>query len=901
MVANPELQPSLDFIKTQQQLFLQNRRLPRSRSRSTLSDATEILTDYDTDSLEASSDSSPYRSAESLAESVTTLSTVDDLRTPDSSGLTSFHFHFDDNPIKGPQGPHLFRNSDEYLDSRPRLTPDWTADKTQNEPLTPGFQTTSTEECERRDTPVVDNSVPPPPPPVRSPPVRSGPVEIEFVDDVTSWSPNQVVQWMQAQGFDESVVEKFFINDISGSILLELQPEDLKELGIASFGKRHQLMACVRDLQRSVHSSSVPSCNSGMSTPDPSYRQDTTTPQSMTAEVGVDCTSPMDDEPCRSRSGSRSSNRVKQQNRPKRGRTEIVPEDSVSIVAIEQLLPKLHMCSKGEDCRKWQRQQVKIARLLQDLQLEGLGGSILVAGDAARNTPSQPAACTSPTDVRSPILDARTPRAETRTPRGQMKSPIVEARPPRAEARTPRAGPKSPTLGVSAFQKQMSAPKLEVTPPTTEVNTSKMDAKTPKSDVTPSLVASSDIMGQNYLTDIQLSQDRLNTMQSRDPQENVRNFLSFQRMSQLQSATDPATPPADQASMSGSPTSPKANPTLAQHLRGLPKLRIPSMQEPSESAFSPSTLAQRTITPSILQRPRQFPTINRERSANPYSSLMSPSDFYRIDPHYGQRTPLSSGDAPLTAVPITPSRFCSQSVPPDMRFGGHHTPIERGSQARLALPRLDNQRTLHSAVNQTSRTLLPVVERSPLPPIDTPEDLINTPRAGHCRHNPFSPGSEHVDDVIHSGWMKKRKTSKLIRHEWEDNHFALRGTHLCMYSDEEDSRRNTKALERIDVDDYAVACSSLPSKSKLTAAFKKTVLKRVNDSHSETAFVFSLIPSDAKGVIERKPFFTGPKSHHFSVDTREQRIDWMRELMLAKALRRGQESGESLNLNGQPF
>jgi hypothetical protein len=149
--------------------------------------------------------------------------------------------------------------------------------------------------------------------------------------------------------------------------------------------------------------------------------------------------------------------------------------------------------------------------------------------------------------------------------------------------------------------------------------------------------------------------------------------------------------------------------------------------------------------------------------------------------------------------------------------------------------------------------------------------------------------------------MKKRKTTRLLRHEWEDHHFTLRGTQLAMYSDEDASRRDSKALEYIDVDDYAVACSSLASSSKLTAAFKKTVLKRKDNTQGETAFAFSLIPSP-NGANDRKNIFTqGSKAHHFAVKTRDERIDWMRELMLAKALRRGRESGATVNLNGIPL
>lgn len=798
------------------------------------------------------------------AESVTTLSTLDDVKTPDSTGLAAFHFHIDGSPIKGPQGPHLFRSSEESL-SRPELTPDWDEEKAPDSAVATQFYTGFKAEPERKNTPVpVDTTqTPPPPPPAPARPAsRIG---------VANWSPNEVVYWMQTLGFEDSIIEKFFVNDINGTILLELQLDDLKELEISSFGKRHQLMACIKQLRRSHHSSSPPSCSSGMSTPDPTYRQDTRTPQTTAAEVGADCTSPVCDA-AQSRSNSRpsSKNQHRQPSRQKRGRhgLDIAPEDSVSIVAIEQLLPKLHVCSKGESCRKWQKQQARVARLLKDLQLEGLGGSVLVTGDPGNA--SQPATKTPKLESKPPLPEKRPSKSEAKPAATEMKSPVSEAKPP----------------------------KLDVSPPKPELKSPKSDAKTPKSDVTPSLVASSDIMGGNQQTDVQLSQESLDGVQSRDPQENVRNFLNFQRLSALQPVTDPATPPVDHnASTGDSPRSEKGGQSLTNNLRHLPKLRIPSLHAPSESTFSPNYSAQRTITPSVVRKSRASPTVSREKSPNPYSGLLSPSDFYRHDSHYEQRTPLSSGDAPLTAIPVGPiERGCSQSVPPDMRFGDETD----GTHPATRKPEV--HRRLHSAINgQIFRPMVPVVERSPLPPIDTIEDLENTPKAPHCRNNPFSPGSAHANDIIHSGWMKKRKISKLMRREWEENHFALRGTHLCKYSDPQAALRDSKALERIDVDDYAVACSSLRSNSKLTAAFKKTVLKRVNDSMSPAAFAFSLIPS-SNGVVERKTLLpSGPKSHHFSVESQQERIDWMRELMLAKALRRGREGGDTVNLNGQPF
>jgi len=150
--------------------------------------------------------------------------------------------------------------------------------------------------------------------------------------------------------------------------------------------------------------------------------------------------------------------------------------------------------------------------------------------------------------------------------------------------------------------------------------------------------------------------------------------------------------------------------------------------------------------------------------------------------------------------------------------------------------------------------------------------------------------------------MKKRKT-KMLRHEWHEHHFTLKGTRLAMHRDE----RALETLEYIDVDDYAIACSSLASGSKLNAAFKAMNISRGNKK-DEAAFNFQLIPAAIeKGVRLRKrdSALTGgekdggakSKTHHFAVRSRDERIDWMRELMLAKALKQKSE-GYEVNVNG---
>ncbi|KAJ5175057.1 uncharacterized protein N7482_000934 [Penicillium canariense] len=773
------------------------------------SEATEILdTDFDSDSQSDALEDSPRRSVRSLgSSSVTTASTPDEIKTPDSAGLSGFHFHIDDNPVAGPDGPHLFRMSDGSMDIKSSVEIDLIFDDAPDSATTPLYSSASKLGPDRRDTPIprVSN-------------VRTSLQPVPEIDDtalpdeaqVASWTPQDVVNWMQMLRFDDSIVEKFFVNDITGSILLDLQPEDLKELDIQSFGKRHGLMASIRQLRNIM--SDQPSDPQPSIPSEPVSRE--ATPNSTAAEVGVrSCNAtPIASEenyPSQEREESQS----RRQHRRRRPRV-IGPNDSVSIVGIEQMMPKIHRCSKGEECRKWQKQQERLSRVSRDLPVESLCSPVVVHGDPGNAT------------------------------------------------------------------------------------TARNLVKTPKSDITPSIVASSDALGPTQSTELPLSEEKLHDVQPRDPQENVRNFLNFQRLSRLQPVNDPATPPRETFPSPNDDNSPGH---LAENLRSLPKLRIPSSRSAAmrNSTLSPNLSGQRTITPSIMRSKTPFQQNIAERSAAPSDGLFSPSDYYRQDPHYGQTSPLSEVDVPLTAIPVGPiERVFSQSVPPDMRYGSHGQhgpdPIPRPISTKV-----ENHRR-NISINAPQPALARLDEGRVMSPINTPEDLERTPRAAHCRVNPFSPTGEVSNDIIHSGWMKKRKTTRLLRHEWNEHHFALRGTQLGMYMDEQSAHRDSKALEYVDVDDYAVACSSLASSSKLTAAFKKTVLKRKDNASGDTAFAFSLIPSpkNFSGLDRKSIFSSGGKSHHFAVKNREERIEWLREFMLVRALKEHTRSGDKIDVNG---
>lgn len=630
-------------------------------------------------------------------------------------------------PVEGPIGPHLFRSSQDVtqdVDLYLSMSPSWSPDE---ERIGPNDRVSLY--------------------------LQPWPEEIPFGSiPIRDWTPRHVASWMNASGFEEPIVEKFRMHDISGAILMDLQFGDLKELGVISFGQRHGLWNEIRALKGN---------DSGNAQPSPkeesysvSMDQHHTARELRTA----DCSNPAtpEDEGRSPMTGQRRARRAR------RADDIISPGESASIVAIEQLLPKPHHCSKGENCSKWQKQQRKLAKIAKEfpLELEQIGY-----------------ANASPTE---------------------------------------------------------SAPR-------------------PTSEAVPSVVASSDVLGPTRPT-LRLDEQVLRVVQARDPQENVRQFLNFQHMGRP--SEEPTTPPYEMFP----PLSPPSN-TQAPHnnLRQLPKLTIPAAP-----------------LPGLLSPPR---TALRRR-ASPITALEfkegRPDDIFRLG------SPASEMDVPLTAIPVGPiERDASQSVPPDMRFGGRtiSRSSSRAEQRRQPVPPISRPATcapIERSASRASHRRQPSFAMAPLA-----ENMLS-PIEGADEMTPT------VNDVNHAGWMKKRKT-RMLRHEWHENHFRLNGTRLAMHRDSQ----AVDVLESIDVDEYAVACSSLAS-NKLGAAFKSLKLSGKKKETDSAAFSFQLVPAvEKKGMLNAA---TG-KTHHFAVKTRDERIDWMRELMLAKALKQKTEGCE-IHING---
>ncbi|KAF2109033.1 hypothetical protein BDV96DRAFT_605121 [Lophiotrema nucula] len=798
-------------------------------ARTSLERPVSFISDAYTDIEDDSSEFEEFSlvSSNENRRSQTTISTFEEVQTPrDIEARPHFaHEWYLPKAVEGPKGPHLFRTSQSSSD----LPSDYTM---QLSPLWPKDPPSRIQTSFREATP--ETVVP-----------RQEYNNIAFAvahldnAEVRAWNARDVARWMSLNGFDEDIIDRFEAHDITGAVLLDLQFDDLKELEIQSFGKRHQLWNKIDSLRTGdgLVSPTAPAptpfedisrpCTGARSRSKSKNRERRHRDKS---RGGDECDADDAKTPVTPGGGRRRRGR-----RHRTGNDVITPAESVSIVAIEQLLPKPHKCAKGERCAKWKKQQRQLARLQEEHGLPispEKGGHIFIAGDPGN------------------ALTA---------------SRAVD------------------------------------------------NVYRPTSDAIPSVVASSDLLGPGQLPDFQLQEDMLQQLELRDPQDNVRQFLTLQGVDQPYTTATPIeappTPPVEmlpprsqsaqpfQYSAFSASTSAHSSLSLTSSQLQAPALPL----HPPEFRAAPHTNLKSLPRLSIPLPPRSMsaqPLQSGSRSAVPASPQVgldtaftpcrtaSPGGVYRFG------TPFSEMDAPVTAVPVGPvSRDTTQSVPPNMQY---RDPIQRTGSTRgdwrrpsLALPALNEDQVFSPVRHSDDSDTLNETQFS--------DGSANSSPIKTARPEDAQKGGFMYDNINHHGWMKKRRT-KLLRHEWQDHHFRLNGTVLAMHPNELPS---SSALRTIDVDDYAVACSSLAS-NKLSA--KLRALKLSSGHHGKdkngmpTAFEFQLVPT-APGKSEIRRVMPNGKVHHFAVKTRDDRIDWMRELMLAKALK-AKGDGYEVNVNG---
>lgn len=719
--------------------------------------------------------------------------------------------------IEGPSGPHLFRNS---IDQAPELDDD-------------DFILTLSPVTPKATHGIPELLYQAPRPPVSR---RASP--FQYTDSVldtsalATWAPEMVAQSMLNAGVELAVSDRFIENDINGAILITLKFEDLRELDISSFGIRHKVWHQIQALRDSRPAS----------------------PRAPT---------PIEDIPSReARREARHNDKAGVQRGPSQRRTRnnpsmdvITPAESVSIIGIEQVIPRPHICSKGEDCSKWRKQArliEKFKKLNPNVDVDTSAGTVMIMGDAGN---PETARAIDPNQILRPVSDA-----------------------------------------------------------------------------VPSVVASSDVMGTDGVPALQYLQEAsLRNLQSRDPQDNVRQFLHFQDNGANEI---PPTPPFE--------VTPGQNPH--QGLRCLPKLTIPGTNTSQQSPNRPSPPRASTVPPLTQQHQTQ----RKQRYSHQVRTTIhhSPQEVEAFLPYqmdkgdprspdletprnpYRFGTPFSEMDVPVTSVPLGPvARDASQSVPPDMNFHQANTiPRALSRTARRpsfpVMPVLDENRSIRvttknpspqapspprTSMRPTNQPLQPPPRANyPWSPVNrTQSEQAIPPVAAFAPGDFSSTASTLANGVSYQGPMKKRK-AKILRHEWQDGYFTIKGTRLNMHKD---AQKVDRTLEYVDIDDYAIACSSVASTSKLSAAFKAVNISHNREKSDPGAFQFQLIPQDKNGARLRKRDSAIPsnppaegvngtgKTHHFAVKNRDERIDWMRELMLAKALKQ-KGDGFEISVNG---
>ncbi|KAF2767409.1 hypothetical protein EJ03DRAFT_376122 [Teratosphaeria nubilosa] len=789
--------------------------LPRSSTTRPLSQATEIF-DTEFEDSEFEEEYSPKGSFETddRRRSQTTISSYDEAPTPSSTRSQQQPFEIRFRPVEGPKGPHLFRSS--------QVSADFAFDYAlQMSPLLPKKPPPRTESAISEDTvtPVTrqreeDFSI-------ETALAQPGLDGLDPLGAVRTWSPQQVVDWAYASGIDESIIECFVVHDVDGKVLLDLQFDQLKELDIQSFGKRHQLWNSICDLKGEERRPSPrPTPFEDISRPcTASARRESPSQSRDTCRTPIDGgATPIDGATGKKRRGRKVPKHL----------DVITPAESISIVAIEQLLPKPHKCAKGERCAKWRKQQRELQQLHQENGIGRFpisptkGGRIFVHGDPGNAT-----------------------TAENMIPNVRMQPGTHQ-----------EAVPESP-FGI------------------------------------PSVVASSDLLGPGQLPEFALHADVLQQLEKRDPQDNVKQFLNFQHMHSPGLPVDDQLPP-------GSPAAePRQRPDAIQRSATVPPVLFPEQHFQAYPSLQPHAPAPR-------QELRRLPKLGIPRAATagpnpntatatamPQSAISAVSICRSATASPGMQqqivrlaSPASEMDVPTTAFPMGPiERETSASVPPNMHFrpglgrshsraADWHRPLPAVKENEILSPISDAQTTRPSYSTRSSSDSDPWSH-------SIPERKVRDP----AHHSPETKHFGYGGDCTHAGWMKKRR-ARMLRHEWHDAHFRLKGTELGMY---ENARLSTTAKETINVDHYAVACSTLASTNKLAAAMKAFHFGGSNAEGSKkgvdaTAFAFQLVPQAREGEARKLSAAVSGKTHHFAVKSKDERIDWMRELMLAKAL-----------------
>ncbi|KAI9658843.1 MAG: hypothetical protein M1831_003869 [Alyxoria varia] len=698
--------------------------------------------------------------------------------------------------------------------------------------------------------------------------------------DVRKWSTQQVAAWMYGSGFETPVISQFELHDINGPVLLDLQFEDLRELDISSFAKRRQIWNEVCALRVEGGYSPERTLFNNIErayTPDVDFANERGREREQTHLPGFQ------DQPTLSPQDRRGSHHT------------ITLRQSTSSTNIA--IPKPHRCSKGERCSKWRKLQSMLEEVDQD--------------HGPNTPPAEPEPNIMDTELRPISLRPFSETIPSVVASSDIFGPAahdVPAFEPDAEMiRNLEMRRKEAQENVKQYLQMQnlqlhSAPD---TPPSPIVDSPRMDRFPSNLD---SQIGSPDFPPRNS------SLQPLPRLAI--PNLPASPLTPPRSASSTRTIARPPTPPRSaSSSLIPRPLTPySANQRFPSPLH----LRSPA-SETDIPVTSPLPLFSRENSNSLPNDLQQRPQLIRGSAS--LDNIPKRRDFDKLP------TLKESGG---TIRYKNGARRVSKPLPATPRLSREVGGLGLSTDLPPVPP---IPKRPPPSLPSSTPSLVPTTPKLKAPL--TPNPGFKPAAAPPAFTNPLE--KKYGCGTLSVGWVRRRR-ARLWRHEWQPVHVRLRGTTLAMHAtaDPEDKT----PLETIDLDEHAVACSSAAGGNKFTAAMRtfkigggseasignNTSASNSSFSSSSSAmrsegdvFAWQLVPaanvahvrspSDitrangpgnpieqrAEATAAATATSTAPprkgktgevlRTHHFAVKTRDERIEWMREVMLAKTLK----------------
>ncbi|KAK6354439.1 hypothetical protein TWF730_008843 [Orbilia blumenaviensis] len=818
------------------------------------------------------------------SDGMKTASSCDEAKTPTTPPLDFGAPHSMQMSMKrttvGPRGPHLFstmflqpHQSEEHLDE------DYLS------PISPVREQSYSSPYSRKSPVGSQHSlhlqVPQPPPRqhlavdvnVNERPVSAMSMALHDVEEseIENWSPMQVCNWMSDLGFEETLIEKFRQHDISGAILMQLKWEDLKELDIQSFGKRIELWSELNHLRKSpIVSSSSPKRDLSFET------------------------SSVHSPPLLSRHASRKSRESKFRHSPNLSavspssyasspstvtRSNTVATSRPSAPSPRKHAPVLRISTDVASLQH--RPRLQVSAPPEPESDEEIEEEIEEVDDFSDHDPYSPPPMEEkrrPTGLSIIIPDSALaiPKALNSGDSRSSHTPSHEGRRhnkhvPRFTAHNPAKRRVSKRLStpispVSASIEIFAAP--SVLGLTKGKRVSMLEAESPrwdnddfhaKSPWAPSICASSDVLSPSDRGDMRLKADELRKVSALTAQEQVNKFITLQHLQRLEERA-PSNLKNEMVRENESPVSPHGTYSIKP-------------QPPMTKAVQRST-SLRTFD---RHRPRALQLSNEAVAPGPASAGFTPRNTEDVR-NYQPPEVVQPQQPPAATRPVPPLRSSTAPSPPI----GTQNPPPLVRSASVASPKPSQNSSVFRSNSISGLNRKPSFSGSSKKPPSLGKSLIDTVNEEAEWEDTSSHGSAPASpsERVFTGEMKKR-TNHFLRNEWITHRVELRGTKLTVYK----TANGRDILTTLEIDDYSVTCTTSGSNK-----FKG--LKTGSKKDSDGMYHFQLVPNqESKKAGDQK------KEHHFAVSSREERIDWMRELMLAKAIKQ-KKSGFQVEVNG---